>query len=186
MGKSGTAVFFRRKTNKNKRKEVCVMKKLLLSAVFALCLCVSFAAEKIPFTGLEEANHIAGPAVTEKLLEGKIVLFDYWGLDCPPCRDSMPKLQALWKKYGPKYLVIIASESWGSNREQIKAYIKRNGITFCIYQGATYNKFVPRGVPHAALFGADGKLVKMDHPGRLYQEVAKLCDALKKAETAEK
>ena len=147
-----------------------------------LCLRRNGAAGELVEHVLVRGAHL----VEEKLLEGKIVLFDYWGLDCPPCRDSMPKLQALWKKYGPKYLVIIASESWGSNREQIKAYIKRNGITFCIYQGATYNKFVPRGVPHAALFGADGKLVKMDHPGRLYQEVAKLCDALKKAETAEK
>ena len=162
------------------------MKKLMLSAVFALCLCISYAAEKIPFVGLENANHISGPAVTEKMLEGKVVLFDYWGLTCPPCRASMPKLQALWKEYGPKYLVIIASESWGSNRNKITAYLTDNCITFSIYQGATYNKFTPRGVPHAVLIGPDGKLVKMDHPARLYKEVAKMCEALKKADTAKK
>ncbi|MBR2363876.1 MAG: TlpA family protein disulfide reductase [Lentisphaeria bacterium] len=156
-----------------------MMKKLLLAVLTVMSFTLVSAAEKIPFTGLEKSRHISGPEVTQEMMKGKVVLFDYWGLGCPPCHASMPKLQALWKKYGDKYLIVIGSESWRRDRNQIKAFLTKNRITFPIYQGATYNNFQPGGVPHAVLIGADGKLVKMDHPGRLYGKVAQMCEALK-------
>lgn len=156
------------------------MKKLLTAVFAVMSLALVCGAEKIPFTGLVKANHISGAVVTPEMMKGKVVLFDYWGLGCPPCHASMPKLQALWEKYGNKYLIVIGSESWRKNRDAIKAFLAKNKITFPIYQGASYNNFVPRGVPHAVLIGPDGKLVKMDHPARLYGIVARMCENLKK------
>ena len=33
-------------------------------------------------------------------LRGKVVLVDFWGTFCAPCKKSFPKLQALNRKYG--------------------------------------------------------------------------------------
>ncbi len=162
--------------------------KTLLTVFFAFLgiSSVCLYGEAIPFRGLDKSNHISGPEVTQEMMKGKVVLFDYWGLGCPPCHASMPKLQALWQKYGEKYLIIIGSESWGQNRNQIKAFLAKNRITFPIYQGATYNNVRPRGVPHAVLIGADGKLVTMAHPARLYATVAQMCEELKKQDPESK
>lgn len=154
-------------------------KKFLLTAVTLFLAVVCFAAEKNLFQGLTKANHISGPEVTLQSMKGKVVLFDYWGLGCPPCHASMPKLEALWKKYGSKYLVIIGSESWRKNRKSVKAFLQKNKITFPIYQGVVYNNIRPRGVPHAILIDSNGKFVERNHPGRLYQKVAKMCEELK-------
>ena len=82
--------------------------KTLLTVFFAFLgiSSVCLYGADIPFRGLDKSNHISGPEVTQEMMKGKVVLFDYWGLGCPPCHASMPKLEALWQKYGDKYLII--------------------------------------------------------------------------------
>ena len=156
--------------------------KTLLTVFFAFLgiSSVCLYGADIPFRGLDKSNHISGPEVTQEMMKGKVVLFDYWGLGCPPCHASMPKLEALWQKYGDKYLIIIGSESWKRNRNEIRNFLTSQRITFPIYQGVTYNNVRPRGVPHAVLIDSDGKLVTMAHPARLYAKVAQMCEELKK------
>ena len=141
------------------------------------------SAATLPIEGLDKSNHISGPEVTQKMMKGKIVLFDYWGLGCGPCHASMPKLQALWKKYGNKYLIVIGSESWRKDRKAIKAFLKKNKIKFPIYQGAVYDNIRPRGVPHAVLIDENGNFVERNHPARLYEKVEQMCKALKQKKT---
>src|ERR1700735_5615542 len=38
--------------------------------------------------------------VSLKGLRGKVVLLDFWGTFCTPCKSSFPKLQQLNAKYG--------------------------------------------------------------------------------------
>lgn len=40
-------------------------------------------------------------------LKGKVVLLDFWGVWCGPCRKSMPKLQELHEKYKDKGLQVV-------------------------------------------------------------------------------
>lgn len=49
-----------------------------------------------------------GGPVTVAALRGKVVLLDFWGSWCGPCKGSMPELMKLYDKYKDKGLVIIA------------------------------------------------------------------------------
>jgi thiol-disulfide isomerase/thioredoxin len=51
---------------------------------------------------------------------GRLILLDFWGTHCPPCREGMPYLRDLNNKYGPSGLEVvgIAYELAGSPREQ--------------------------------------------------------------------
>ncbi len=44
-------------------------------------------------------------------LKGKVVVIDFWGTWCAPCRESMPKLKKLLDQHADKGLVIIGVHS---------------------------------------------------------------------------
>ncbi len=39
--------------------------------------------------------------------KGKIIVLNFWATWCPPCREEMPELAALYKKYRNKNVVVI-------------------------------------------------------------------------------
>lgn len=61
-----------------------------------------------PAPELQIAEWVQGEPVTLGDLRGKVVLLDFWGLWCGPCRRSLPGLASLHEKYAKDGLVIIA------------------------------------------------------------------------------
>lgn len=39
---------------------------------------------------------------------GKVIMLNFWGTWCPPCRREMPSMQRLYQKFKEKGLVVIA------------------------------------------------------------------------------
>lgn len=61
-----------------------------------------------PAPELQVAEWVRGKPVTLAELKGKVVLLDFWGLWCSPCRKALPQLAELHRKYARDGLVIIA------------------------------------------------------------------------------
>lgn len=124
-----------------------------------------------------DKGHIYGEKITTDDLRGKIVFFEYWGINCPPCRASMPHLQEMQQKFGNKGFTVIGSHCQNLSPE-VQAFLKDNKVTFPVYQFLSIPEApLPGGIPFAALIGANGKIVAMGHPTQLYNlveaEVAK-------------
>lgn len=73
--------------------------------------------------------------------QGKLVLLDFWGTGCIPCRETLPFLRELDLKYRSQGLEIIglAYENAGSQQEQayrVNAVIKGQNITYRQLLGA--------------------------------------------------
>jgi thiol-disulfide isomerase/thioredoxin len=49
--------------------------------------------------------------VSNSSLRGKVVLIDFWGTWCPPCRESVPSLRNLQKKYTGKGFQLVSVSS---------------------------------------------------------------------------
>src|SRR5712671_1553670 len=49
--------------------------------------------------------------ISNSSLRGKVVLLDFWGTWCPPCRESVPTLRDLQKKYAGKGFALVSVSS---------------------------------------------------------------------------
>lgn len=62
-------------------------------------------APDFSFTTLEHQQ------ISNSTLRGKVVLLDFWGTWCPPCRESIPVLRDLNKKYAGKPFQLVGISS---------------------------------------------------------------------------
>jgi peroxiredoxin len=71
--------------------------------------------------------------VTLKGLRGKVVLVDFWGTFCDPCKESFPELQALHAKYASSGLTVIGiSEDDAEYKGRIPSFADAYGAKFTL------------------------------------------------------
>ena len=85
------------------------------------------AAPQFEFTSLK------GEKVSLTGLEGKVVVLDFWGTWCPPCRESVPELKELTKKYSADKLVVISISSDTDEQKWVK-FIADNKMEWIQYR----------------------------------------------------
>ena len=63
----------------------------------------------------------------------KLVLVNFWATWCQPCTLEMPTLEALWREYQKRGLVVLGvSIDRGAPRPLLDPYVGRLGLTFPI------------------------------------------------------
>ncbi|HME11685.1 MAG TPA: redoxin family protein [Candidatus Acidoferrum sp.] len=83
-------------------------------------------APDFAFTSLE------GTHVSNAALQGKVVLLDFWATWCPPCRESVPVIAGLHKKYADKAFEIVGISADG-DEDTLKTFVERNRMTWTEY-----------------------------------------------------
>lgn len=93
-------------------------------------------------------------------LRGKVVLVNFWATWCPPCRKEMPDMQALYERFGPRGLVILAISD--EDAAKVAPFLAAQKYTYPVLldPGRKVNElFSVQGIPKSFLYGRDGKLV---------------------------
>ena len=90
--------------------------------------------EKIKNTNITEIGNPAipfsqkgydGNMVDLAALKGKVVVIDFWGSWCGPCRKSFPHLKEIYSKYKEKGFEIIAvAQEYGTGEKERKSWTK--------------------------------------------------------------
>jgi len=111
----------------------------------------------------DEANFtltdLAGKSWSLKELRGKVVLVNFWATWCPPCRKEMPDLDALYQRFAPKGLVILAISD--EDAAKVQPFIAEHHITYPILldPGRKVNEmFRVEGIPKSFVYNREGKL----------------------------
>ena len=129
--------------------------------------------EKAGVTELKEGQR--GPAFRLPLFTGgeatldtwkdKLVVLNFWATWCTPCTTEMPALEALWREYRDRGLVVVGvSVDRGAPRPLIEPYLKHLGLTFPILldpQMETANAWRVPGVPATFVIRRGGDVVGM-------------------------
>jgi thiol-disulfide isomerase/thioredoxin len=97
--------------------------------------------------------------------KGKIVIVDFWGTWCPPCRDELPHLVELYGKYHASGLEIVGINyervSGDQARQIIRDFITEHHIPYRCVMGDQETEFmVPAfdGYPTTLFIDRSGKV----------------------------
>jgi thiol-disulfide isomerase/thioredoxin len=138
-------------------------------AITALCLLATSVHAAATLDGFQPGSHVSGPKFDAADLTGRVVLVEYWGVNCPPCLASIPHISALQEKYGRDQFIIIANHCQAEDNAKAAAVFKSRGgsdLITVINHGSLSGADVS-GIPHCFLFNHDGKLVYEGSPSGL-------------------
>lgn len=101
---------------------------------------------------------VQGEDLSLKQFAGKILVLDFWATWCPPCRESVPELRALTRKYDPSKLVLI-SISADEDDPTWRKFISDQKMTWPQYRDADKRlttAFTIRAYPTYLVIDGDG------------------------------
>jgi thiol-disulfide isomerase/thioredoxin len=103
-----------------------------------------------------------GQRISMDDLQGKVVLLDFWATWCGPCREALPHIRQVARKFQGEPLLIL-SVSLDSEEQKWKDFIVKNEMTWPQYRDGSFSgpiarMFAVNAIPHTFTIDADGVL----------------------------
>jgi cytochrome c biogenesis protein CcmG/thiol:disulfide interchange protein DsbE len=73
---------------------------------------------------------LQGKRVDLAQFKGKVLVIDFWATWCPPCREAIPELIAMKKKYGPRGFDIVGISMDENPARVVPPFIEHYGINY--------------------------------------------------------
>jgi len=107
--------------------------------------------------------------------KNKAVLIVFFGHKCPPCLREIPRLNKLASKH--KNLEIVAFEVQGLSEDELKGFVKEQGIKYHVVEGLKYMDFISYIQYRAQWQGAIPYLIALNKKGEVqFAQVGGLFD----------
>ena len=98
--------------------------------------------------------------------KGKVVFLNFWATWCGPCRQEMPHIEELYKKYGENkgdviFLGVAAPGGQEKSQAGIEDFLEDNGYTFPTVfdtSGKVQSSYYISAFPTTFMIGKDGKI----------------------------
>lgn len=114
--------------------------------------------------------------------KGKVVILDFWGTYCEPCKESFPKYQAMLEQFGGDLVIIAVSEDDGDeNVDKLKKFAEKAKAKFTILwdkNKSVADAYKPEKMPTAFIIDKEGKIANI-HAGYSAGEEKKIADEVK-------
>lgn len=116
---------------------------------------------------------------------GKVVVVNFWGSWCPPCREEAPILQRFSLEYSAANVVVLGVDVWEKDWQDGRAFLREYSLTYPnVYDpsGQVTIDFGVSGVPETFVVSPDGNLLgkfvgpikSVDHLVSILQEFGAL------------
>jgi thiol-disulfide isomerase/thioredoxin len=103
-----------------------------------------------------------GHTITLESLTGKVVLIDFWATWCGPCREALPRVREIARKFQGQPFVVV-SISMDNDDAKWRDFVAHNGMTWMQYrdgnfEGPIAKMFAVNAIPATFTIDADGVL----------------------------
>ena len=103
-----------------------------------------------------------GKRISMDDLQGKVVLLDFWATWCGPCREALPRIRGIVKRFEGQPLVVL-SVSLDTDEGKWREFVSKNGMSWPQYrdggfEGPVAGLFGVKAIPHTFTIDADGVL----------------------------
>ena len=111
---------------------------ILLFFLFALGVSSAFAQEfrllgKLPAPELKLTT-LDGKTVNTADLRGKIVVYNFWFIGCPPCMEEIPKLNEIVDEFQGKDVIFLALAT--NNKADLNKFLQKKPFKYQIISDA--------------------------------------------------
>lgn len=105
---------------------------------------------------------INGEPVSTEGLKGSVVIVDFWATWCPPCRESLPFLNELHRKYGKQGLQIIGMNVDEGAERDLKSFVAEKGLGYTIIMAPRrlQDEYGVRALPVLFILNKQGVVVE--------------------------
>jgi thiol-disulfide isomerase/thioredoxin len=94
-------------------------------------------------------------------LKGKVVFLNFWATWCPPCRQEMPAMETLYRRFKSQGFEILAVDCQEESRD-VSAFMRRNGLSFPAAldtSGAVSSYYGIEAIPTTYILDRSGKII---------------------------
>jgi thiol-disulfide isomerase/thioredoxin len=130
----------------------------LLAAAFA------GAAQDKPFE-LSVKEWVTQNPPTSEDVSGRVCVVEFWATWCPPCREQIPHMKALVKKYEGRNVVFVGLSEDQSSKE-VRKFVEKKKINYHIGMdnGLSDRLGGVNAIPTAFIISHEGKIVWRGNP----------------------
>lgn len=119
------------------------------------------AAQRQPAADFSLAEARTGAMYKISQLKGSVILLNFFGATCLPCRQEAPVLQRIHSQYKGKGLIVMGVNAWRESAADVADFARSHGLEYPVLvdpKGAAPRSYGVRGVPHTALIARDGRI----------------------------
>jgi thiol-disulfide isomerase/thioredoxin len=143
-----------------KVRNLIVVGGIVCLQIAAVGICASAASVE-----LSAVQWVTQNPPTSEELNGSVRVVEFWATWCPPCRDQIPHIKTLAKKYADRNVVFIglsADQSIGD----VRVFVEKKKINYHIgMDNGLSDRLGVSGIPMAFIISHEGKILWSGHPG---------------------
>jgi peroxiredoxin len=109
---------------------------------------------------------ISGKAMALSEFRGKVVLLDFWGVECKVCKVEIPWYVAFHRSYREKGLALIGIDMYGDSPDVVRAFMAKTHMDYRVAIGndALGGRFHVGELPLTLLIDRSGRIA-LSHSG---------------------
>lgn len=162
---------------------ISIYYKILMLSTLILFTPSVLASTEVRLMGIDGKQH----AISDYTGKGTWTLVNFWGVNCPPCREEMPDLVLLNDKYSKTLVsvlgIAIGFPSFGyPDKSEVHAFLQEFMVDFPVLLGdadvaTKMGADALEGLPTTLMYSPEGKLVA-EQTGAINQQI--ILDFIKK------
>ena len=118
---------------------------------------------------------LGGSPIRLRDFKDRVIFLNFWATWCPPCREEMPSMERLYRRFKSRRFTILALSIDGRGEEVVAPFVKSFGLTFPIGldpKMTVAGEYRMAGLPTSILIDRDGAIVAVAAGARDWDSVA--------------